>query len=377
MNLLPSRGSSFSHAMKVSDVPMPPPLLCPCGTMARLLNFSVDELLAVAGQLQCQHKMVPGMPLEEVWKSANEILAAAARSRPAEDAHQLLAAKAYAKTLLAAQELASVMNQVAPETRPLWVTRSKPQRHPVPRSTSLEHLALVPAPSTSAPSLKPRVTRDGHCHRPNNQCSTSKAVAVDGVIVEYKQTVWQQVRSSWLGWCISWTFASFPVVSQMVTCACFCMILYLASRPKLLARCLLFLLDKLWTLMWTSGGDLLSEFDAFVLMKFSWFLGPRFAAPNDSSLQLVPSHDETVLRVAEHFQADGANTSMVQAAVMGASMAMARVEDSVGKAVNSQNLLNSHGFGPAANAVHTDGSGLMAAFLAIIATVKAGKVLGI
>ena len=112
-------------------------------------------------------------------------------------------------------------------------------------------------------------------------------------------------------------------------------------------------------------------------MKFSWFLGPRFAVPNDSSLQLVPSHDETVLRVAEHFQADGANTSMVQAAVMGASMAMACVEESVGKAVNSQNLLNSHGFGPAANAVHTDGSGLMAAFLAIIATVKAGKVLGI
>ncbi len=84
------------------------------------LGFSVDELLAVTGRIQCQHRLVPGLPLWEVWRNAQEVLNMAAKSRPAEDAHVLQVTKHFAKVALAATEFATVMAQLAPEQQALW-----------------------------------------------------------------------------------------------------------------------------------------------------------------------------------------------------------------------------------------------------------------
>ena len=85
--------------------------------------------------------------------SVPEVLDTAAKSRPAEDAHVLQVTRPFAKVVMAATELATVMAQLAPEQQALWrpkIPRScGTKRVMASHNTSSEALALALVPNSA------------------------------------------------------------------------------------------------------------------------------------------------------------------------------------------------------------------------------------
>ena len=140
----------------------------------------------------------------------------------------------------------------------------------------------------------------------------------------------------------------------------------------------LMLMDFARSHMWTTGGALLAELDWYVLDKLSSGLQSQHGFWQPS----IPSRASTVKFVSEQLQAGVVPLNSTQpvggdpllhAAVVGATMAMSRVENAAGASLGSSqaSLVD----GPYAGAhAHTEpGLGLMVVVCIFVGMVKVGK----
>ncbi len=370
--------------------------ICPFITISMVraeVGCSVDLLLHHAGQVPAAHKAVQGMPINDVWRYAQEIAMAAARSRPAEDANQQSVLKHYAKVLIAVHDLKESLGRADPQLYMKWrpmeraetkLGLARPQVHQPQVASSLTLVTKV--------ERKKMEVKDGLCHPGDyvdQQASVttsknSKVAVVDALdVVPYVSVSWSTWAWRYLFWTLSSFWITFPIFAQIVIACCSVGSVYLLARLRILAKLVLSLLDLMWYYLWSSGGDLMSEFDGFVLQK----LGAPATRLSTSSHPSSLSRDDTVRRVIEALHRNGEvdalaagfhlgkdpSETVLRAATLGASKALATVDEELMLGLSQHGRFDP---GPSAFAgPQTDqsGVGLCIMGMAMIGLVKVGR----
>ena len=357
--------------------------------MSRMPVMSADLLLEEIGRLRVEHgRVVCGLSLSDVWTHAQETALAAARQKPSDSASEsqnLLRGFCRAKAAIEELQALAVRYGKAPQhsrhkqrvsaaPMPAIMDRSCPSELPPPESPKAATFAPL---VTAAP--RPRTTKGGR-FRP---------LAVEAVRINSRD---ESICSSMTMWICSdlkrrvqsllmAAALHLPVALHFIWIVAAVVVLYLMSRPRLVAR--LGCAAARWTVEFatSSGFEILQELDEFFIVhttpvvsavreQLSWrpWKPPRPPLLNSTALL------ETAVAHAARQQHTTANTSLADlqaSALASAAFAIQEMEQAAFDRMDMQTLREPAEQSP------SDGSGLLTAAMVIFAVFSGARKVGL
>ena len=352
--------------------------------MSRLPPVSADQVLAQVGLQRVEHgRTVCGLTLEDVWTSAPEAAAAAARQKPSDSVAQSQnLMRGYCRARQALEELQVLaMKYGIPLDPPRQPTRVATA--PILSLTDLPPglsvtSCLKPATSTRSEQMtsQTKTTKGGRCLP-----LAVKADPINSRDDSACQSFWRWVHSdirARLQRFFLVIAGRLPLLVHFVWIAVGVSSLYMLSRPRLLVRCSTTIAGYLWNFATASGFELIQELDEFFMVhtnpmvsavkKFGRWGQSRPTLLNATALMEAAAASTSSQHTGWHPDTLAEIKASAKASAAYAILEMERVAF---ERIEGMQHTGSE------NEVSSDGTGLVACAMIILGITTAGRRLGL